>query len=277
MRVRWHQMTLRNRISYPYLSGDLFARNADLHVTDNFFVNDLNLTRKVSEAKVIFVQSHLLQDFFQLFGDKVKAKILFAGNSDFEFRKPLQNVPQSLVGIYLQNSFISDNETIFTLPIGLENLRLGFNGLPKLFKDQIPWAEKTDRFLLGPFGNTHESRISIINILKNESHVLDYYSGYISPMSLKRISNRYKFVIALRGNGVDTHRVWESLYRGSLPAVMKDAWSDSLIKQGFDIGQLTRWSTEELIGLMQMRANSEVRINEKLFWNYWHELIKSSI
>jgi hypothetical protein len=32
-------------------------------------------------------------------------------------------------------------------------------------------------------------------------------------------SRRYKYVICPRGNGIDTHRVWEALYLGVVPVV----------------------------------------------------------
>src|SRR6185437_6783751 len=44
---------------------------------------------------------------------------------------------------------------------------------------------------------------------------------YGKPLSAVYLRNaRYRFHIAVTGNGLDTHRLWEVLYLGSVPIVM---------------------------------------------------------
>ncbi len=46
---------------------------------------------------------------------------------------------------------------------------------------------------------------------------------------LRELRN-HEFVLCPRGNGVDTHRLWETLYMGSIPIVQRDpvhrGWQD---------------------------------------------------
>ena len=39
-------------------------------------------------------------------------------------------------------------------------------------------------------------------------------------ISLISIFNKYKFILCPLGNGVDSHRIWETLYSGSIPIVL---------------------------------------------------------
>lgn len=66
----------------------------------------------------------------------------------------------------------------------------------------------------------------------------------------------HHYVLCPRGNGVDTHRLWETLYMGSIPIVIQDiahaGWQDlpilfvsswEEITEEFLIGQLSRFQT----------------------------------
>ena len=39
-----------------------------------------------------------------------------------------------------------------------------------------------------------------------------------------------KFVFCPRGNGIDTHRIWETLYMGSIPVVKYEEYTHSLFR-----------------------------------------------
>ena len=54
---------------------------------------------------------------------------------------------------------------------------------------------------------------------------------------------KHRFVICPRGNGVDTHRMWETIYLGAIPIVKRDIahsdWMDLPIVWVDDWGQVT--------------------------------------
>jgi hypothetical protein len=89
---------------------------------------------------------------------------------------------------------------------------------------------------------------------------------------LSEIRN-HLFVLCPRGNGVDTHRVWETLYMGSIPIVKKvDAMNDF---NDLPILFIHNWSdiTEDfLLGEYQRILNTEWNM-KKLTFSYWKERI----
>jgi|LauGreDrversion4_2_1035121.scaffolds.fasta_scaffold12789_5 hypothetical protein len=93
---------------------------------------------------------------------------------------------------------------------------------------------------------------------------------------LKEIRN-HEFVLCPRGNGVDTHRLWETLYMGSIPIVKNDiahsGWQD------LPILFINNWNeiTEERLIEEKKRIESTTWNFEKLRVSYWIDRIRRSI
>ena len=139
------------RTSEPFISGDFYASITDLVIEEIPLSN--KAISKLKSARVLFVKSELLREFLLKYGNSISAEIIICGNSDFDFMQPLA-FPKSVKRVFLQNSFISDNKLIFTLPIGIENLRLSINGLPELMKSGMPWYERSKQVLV-EIGRAH--------------------------------------------------------------------------------------------------------------------------
>lgn len=219
--VRW------NRNSYPYISGDAFADSSDVSVYQPKFRGLQSSFKEIKNANVIFCPSSKLMEFLDNFHKSISAKVIIAGNDDTEFHQEFRNLPKSLRRMYLQNSFISDNERIFTLPIGIENFRYGVNGHPKLMQPESKTDPKNSA-LFGPFSATHKRRIDVRGLLINSDGPWTFLDNRVKPKELRQQMLEHSWVGAVRGNGVDTHRVWEALYRGRFPILELDVWSKSL-------------------------------------------------
>ena len=237
--LRWQ------RTSYPYISGDAFSRLADFRFSPvSWRYSDKNKVN-ISDAQIIFCKGEELDAMLRDVPG-IKAKVIICGNSDYEFHKPPSAIPGSVRALFLQNSFISDNKDIFTLPIGLENMRWGVNGHPKLLK-KISSTDVEDKILFGPFGKTHQIRNEIFN---NFNQVIGPWDVLppkrITALEYSSIARNYRFIAAVRGNGIDTHRLWESLYRGNIPLVKDDAWSRSLSELELPIIRVRDWSVDAI-------------------------------
>jgi hypothetical protein len=275
VKIRIRRPLLGRKTSAPFISGDLFAKSSDFAVTS---ANYSSLERRMTEfreARVLFCESHLLHEILERFGSQVTARVLIAGNSDFDFIDPIENIPTSIRHMYLQNSFISDQRRVSTLPIGIENLRIGLNGFPRYFSSEIDWNLKTNKAQFGPYSLTHPIRVKLNASALPRLDAVDGYFGYFEPSRLATLSNQYKFVLAPRGNGVDTHRIWETFYRSSLPIVEASDWSKSLVRQGFDFGIVASWEPGTINELIDRRKDLPVRIGANLWWPYWRESISS--
>ena len=186
-------------------------------------------------------------------------------------------LPASVRALFLQNSFISDNKRIFTLPIGIENLRWGVNGHPKLLKQVFP-GSLSDTVLFGPFGNTHPIRNAVFKEFSDNPGPWEVRPPIrISGPDYAAIAQRHRFIAAVRGNGVDTHRLWESFYRGILPIVQKDSWSCSLDDLNLPVLKINEWTATELLNVYDSFPRMQFNpLNyESLWMPYWEKKIRS--
>lgn len=93
---------------------------------------------------------------------------------------------------------------------------------------------------------------------------------------LQSIRN-HSFVLCPRGNGIDTHRLWETLYMGSIPIVIRDIahsdWTD------LPILFVDSWDevTEEYLRRERDRIESTQWNMEKLLIGYWVGRIKKTV
>jgi hypothetical protein len=254
--LRWR------RNSFPFLSVDSFADFCDINATPPRFRGKLPNKYAIANAKTIFCDSDKLQEFLNKHHKSITAKVIVSGNTDYEFHSELINVPSSVRRFYLQNSFISAHPLYRTIPIGIENFRYGLNGHPRLMQKKITFKDRQKSALVGPFSKTHFER-SVLEKNITESVFIRVVNQRCSPRSLSKLFQKYQFVAAVRGNGVDTHRLWESLYRGCVPLVKLDSWSQFLVEHKLPIEFIRNWNTEEI----------EKCVSESLFTDFSPERI----
>jgi hypothetical protein len=269
--MRWR------RNSSPYLSGDLFSDESDVSLYPPRFRGKQTKLKDIREARVLFCPSDKLQEFFDEFHKYIAARVIICGNSDYEFRALPSNVPKSVRQMFLQNSFISQHQLVSSLPIGVENLRWGVNGNPKHLKPGKNWLQRQNEILIGPFGLTHPTRIEIKNTFLNHVEGIRLMQDRLKPADYANISNKIRYVAAVRGNGVDTHRLWETLYRGGVPLIMRDDWSAGMKRFGFPFLEVTNWSAQNLTSILQINEDLSFAPNQipALWWPYWKKLISS--
>ena len=265
---RWRQN------SSPYISGDAFADFCDFVYRPPKFRSFRAQRRSIDGAETIYVVGTDFPQFVKDFGTTLNPSAIIIGNSDFEYK----NFDNSLFGshtrIFSQNSFVSDNIKIFTIPIGIENLRLGQNGLHKYMQFQ-KWESRSKRVLIGPFGNTHKLRNVVTKDFSSTKGPWDVAQGYIKPQDYVKLSARYQYIAAVRGNGVDTHRFWESLYRGAIPIVLEDSWSKSLEGLGLPFLSTRDWRPATVIELIENHNAQKfdpLRV-DALWMPYWQKMI----
>lgn len=116
-----------------------------------------------------------------------------------------------------------------------------------MFHDK-PWVT------CGTYGLTVESRRSFLSDIRNHA-----------------------FVLCPRGNGIDTIRLWETLYMGSIPIVKQDIvhkdWQD------LPILFIQSWDevTEDFLRTKQVEFESKQWSTEKLKIGYWIERIRKMV
>ncbi len=113
--------------------------------------------------------------------------------------------------------------------------------------------------------NTHSSRIACYETLINKLEWNKQLSKEDYFIELKK----HKYAICPRGNGLDTHRIWECFYLDVIPIMLK---KDYLGIDFLPIIYLNDWDDLDLNNINNKFQNIEFK---KLFMNYYeNELYK---
>jgi len=163
----------------------------------------------ISKYKKIFIFTHDLELFYNKFDNQLSDKIIISHNSDHEI-KYIKDIK-----LHLAQNCLINNSKLIPLPIGIENRQwFDHNIFHKVRKMKTP---KVNNIYFFFNLNTHNSRLNCFNILKeklvwNISRPKEEY--YIELAS-------HKYAICPRGNGLDTHRIWECLYLDVIPIIIE--------------------------------------------------------
>ena len=184
-------------------------------------------------------------------------------------------LPDNLIKWYSKNVNCI-NHRIESIPIGLENDRW-FKECHKKEKMFAKLSEKKEyknlvyvNFNLG----TNRDRLHPFTILRYKPFVtvIEGRNGQNFDSYLDGIHN-HKFVVCPEGNGMDTHRTWESLYMGSIPIEKRNLnnrfYTDLPICFVDDWGQITKNFLESEFDRIKNRTWNF----KMLTFEYWKDKI----
>lgn len=261
--------------SKRYLSQNLFAGEADFAVRTT---TDFEFVEKIRCSNVLFVKSELLYEVFEILGRSSDSKILLVGDSDIDWPAPPDNRPSAVKGMFIQNLLGGYSASTRLLPIGIEGRNYGRNGLPHLFGFPYRVLPKTERVVVGPFANTHAERSSLIGASFNDRRVDSAKKDRISSLSQALRTASASHVLCPRGNGMDTHRFWESIYRGSRPMALKSPWADSLRAEIGDVfDALDSFEEGNLIQELSKRRFNTKHDIARCLWPYWKQKLEDAM
>jgi len=234
-----------NLIKEQYLSGQNFVKLSDVAYAANISTgltnsipkenitlisqNELITTYKLNNlhlknGDVIFCSSGYLELLFYYLNKvkKIKNLTLISGQSDISIdHKLFLKKPECITKWYSVNVDHSDS-VLKPIPLGLAN-------------DYSPKNIRINDFLSFKEGNTQKENKLYINLqkstnykerekLENIFHKKEWVEFKEPILSIEEYLNdlkKYKFVLCPWGNGYDTHRLWETLYSGSIPVTKK--------------------------------------------------------
>lgn len=135
---------------------------------------------------------------------------------------PGEKFPPQVVTWFSSNSCDS---TVKPLPLGLGNsyckvtakadLLADFSETPKTSLLYVNFRPQTNPSVRGPLWECFGS--------SGWSGAATRHAGNISREEYVSALASHRFVLCPRGNGIDTHRMWEALYLGTIPVVEKDS------------------------------------------------------
>ena len=269
--------------SYPFISGDTFRLIADCLIEDENDLKKFNSQEcKNVNIKIIFISAGFIsklkeENLLKTFNDhNYLDKVLIIHNGDYS---PsiyfLSELAKKFSKIFCVNSIIEE-DNIYPIPIGLENLHYIKNGIiskylnyknldnqGKLLKNNLVFSSfsiETNINLRRDISN--EIKCSRFK-LENNNIPHDQY--------LDRLSQSY-FCLSPPGNGFDCHRTWEAIYLGAIPVILKGYLANSLVKN-LPVLEVESYkdflskNNDELLDIYKTIKNN--RSNEMAFFYYW--------
>jgi len=202
-----------------------------------------------------------------------RGKLLSSHRFDWE------DVPDSVAYWFAQNADVRDDRLI-PIPIGLERDRW----YPRLRKKEtilaIPRPECKEKLCyLNANTEVHVQREAVYKMFEckfwctvergKNGIAFDNYAQQIAA---------HKFVLCPDGNGMDTHRTWETLYLGSFPIVSRHVFTEEFAKI-LPILVVDDW---DIISETFLYNKYDEFIHREWNWqaltmNYWENLIKEKI
>jgi hypothetical protein len=264
--------------SYPYLSGDTLRRFSH-HVYDE---TSKNSKLKIKNGDTVFVKIEFLREFLLTVNKKfsnTNYKVI-SHNDDTEVNSDLiGDIDYSNINLWSQNLNILENRNTFFIPIGLENRRFLKNGRLHSF-NKFTKLNLTKKYLVTSNFNSNTNlkyRYPIEKLFNSINYVET--KKFKSEIYLEELS-KYKFAICPAGNGLDTHRIWESLFVNTIPITIKDNFSQNLVNNNIPCLVLETWedflkfTPNDLINIYDEYLDKfDFKVN--VSFDYWWNRIQS--
>jgi hypothetical protein len=125
---------------------------------------------------------------------------------------------------------------------------------------------------------TNSERINALIWGRENGHIADSHSDLLSPTKYFELARKYKFIFCSEGNGFDSHRVWEVLYQGSFPVILRTPWSKTLEYLRLPILYVDNYSDitkELLVEFYERNRNFNPEESEWLWAITWQKMIQA--
>ncbi len=203
--------------------------------------DELNKIDILNRPIRIFIYTHYLDQFSEVLKrikyDNPNGIDLYVHNSDHRASSNAIKILNSLnfiKKVYCQNTIIpidQEESKFHILPIGQAN-RMWSHGDTLMLYKTIEQSYKNERqynkngsVYININKSTYKDREKLLNVINNSTYTWTISKNVNYENYLKELSNCY-FCLCPRGNGIDTHRFWESLYLGVIPIVIIESIED---------------------------------------------------
>lgn len=230
------------------------------------------LSPEILTAKSLFVYTHILDTFFdQIYPLLKQPFVLVTHNSDAAVTEAYQKYlnDSKIIQWFAQNVEYKHPKLI-PLPIGLGNSQWPHGNL-EIIQRVIDEAHPKTNFVYKNFEPNTAPQYRLPVIDQTQSIPMAPKKPYISYL---RDMAQSVFCICPRGNGIDTHRMWEALYLKTIPIVPNCINNESF--QDLPILMISDWTqlTPEFLKEKYNEYHNRLFNFEKLDLNYWRNRIQ---
>jgi hypothetical protein len=207
---------------------------------------------RLRRARSIFVYTQDADAFAEhvwpRLGDDAGGKVLISHNSDHEVgarHARWLDADGARLGRWFAQNVTVTHPRLEPIPIGISNSMWPHGSLRVLARTMRRHAgrEKTESIFLSFKVANHPSReATAATLLESFPGVpLDPDPLLPWPRYLDLLAT-HRFCACPRGNGIDTHRVWESLYLGVTPVVERSVMTEHFRDRGLPLVLVDDWS-----------------------------------
>jgi hypothetical protein len=219
-----------------FVSGERIQEIADITY---FGTNNCNIPKQLENTKtiirdrsdfyvkdnerIVYVYGHDLDLFFREAFQEIKHPIkLISHNTDFPVdSKYIQYLDDDkLLHWYAQNAIL-EHLKLTPVPIGIANKQWPHGNVDN-FLHVIRQRNQKENLVYKNFdiGTNTGIRNRVNHITNQNGFFMDSHHSHTDY--LQRVAKSL-FIISPQGNGIDCHRIWESLYLGTVPIVEKSS------------------------------------------------------
>ena len=213
-------------------------------------------------------------------------EVMVSGHSDY-------GVTQDMVDHFKPRAWFAVNkmcadERVQSLPLGITNntresalhpIYGNVDSMVQVMQEDVPRAQAL-LYLNFSIGTYPEERAYVWDLLSDKAWAalgtheptLEGRTRYLRDLKA------HAFVACPRGNGVDTHRLWETLYMGSIPVVRREAGYKDF--EGiFPICFVDEWDqvTEDYLIEQEKKIRSKEWDRHYLTIGYWATVVAAHI
>lgn len=264
-----------------YLSGYNFARNSDVVFSETIPENNTHKTYivdnfELDSGNIIFCKTDNIIKLFELLKDEdeITDLKLITHESDYEINEDLFLLKPQCIAKWYALNVNYEHQDLIPIPIGLAN-----DYCPITLKYHDIIKKGTPEKLL--YINHRVSTYS-----KDRKWIYEYFETnewctVDEPnLSLEEYKNKldnHRFILCPRGNGIDTHRLWESLYHGIIPIVEDHIQYKHLEDLPAIVVDSFKQITEEYLSeKIQEFSNKKFNL-DKLKVSWWINLMRRNI
>jgi hypothetical protein len=222
----------------PFINGDTFRYHCDHAYDELARLNPM----QIRNGDIIFINGDFAEQFFTSIHSRIRSKyVLVSHNTDYPLPDKFAYVldDERLLAWFTQNPDGTVHPKLYPLPIGVRNRSWEPQNKEILTKYRAMNLPKIHLAYCNFTSQTYPAERNLVFQICSTSPYC-FCSTWKDFDSYARDLASSKFVIAPRGNGLDTHRLWEALYAGSIP-VTKTSSLDPLL-EGLPVVILQDWS-----------------------------------
>lgn len=201
-------------------------KNINIDLLNSHFKSFCN--KQNTKQIKLFIYTHILDLFVKYILNNLDSSIqyiLYIHNSDHSFNDKYKELVDSniITKIYAQNiDYSLCNTKLNLLPIGIANSMWKHGDLVELYSTikKTYRNKKKKNIYVNINPSTYSYRKDLLDKIKELNSfnlaVSKPYNEYLLELA------SHRFCLCIRGNGIDTHRFWESLYLGVIPVIINN-------------------------------------------------------